>query len=134
MYLKIFALITILLSGNALAARRWVPPPAPQIQDGTPIAPEAEIFADGSFIIHLPKPEQVDWRQTRYIVELRRNDEHAFDATLKTDPFTKNDEVFFLKIPKDSKEKYEIEVIDRGSYPFTRVFKGSLGIIKEITD
>jgi hypothetical protein len=132
--LKTIALLTVLISGDALALHRWVPPPAPRIQDGTPIQPEAEIYPDGSFIIHLPKPEQVDWRQTRYVVELKRNDEHTFSATLKTDPFARNDEVFFLTIPKNSKEKYELEVIDRGSYPFVRVFKGNVGTIKEITE
>lgn len=133
MTLRAIAMLAVLFSGNALAVHRWVAPPAPRVAEGTPIQPEAEIAGD-SYIIHLPKPKQADFRETRYRVYLNRDDEQAFSATLETEAFAKDDEVVFLTVPKGSKDKYELEVIDRGSYPFTRVFKASLGSIPAIAD
>lgn len=127
-------LLAAFISTQAMAVDRWVPPPAPPIKDGTPIQPQAEIYGDSHFIVHLPKPEQADWRQTRYRVHLQGNEAHAFGATLSTEAFGRDDEVVFLTIPKGSKAQYEIEVIDRSSYPYVRVFKGGLGMIPEIKD
>lgn len=126
-------LLTTLLATQAFATDRWVSPPAPQVITGETILVNAEIYDDSNFIVHLQKPEQVDWRQTRYDVHLSREDDQPFIATLKTRAFTKGDEVIFLTIPKGTKDKYKIEVIDPTSYPYTRVFLGALSSIPEIT-
>lgn len=123
-------LLTIATCAEARDPRRWVPPPAPQVVEGTRIVPEAEIFDGTDFILHLPKPEQVDWRQTRYEVEISRDDEQRFRGTLGTRPFVRDDEVVFFTIPKDSSGKFNIEVIDKASYPFKKVWSGSLDTIK----
>lgn len=134
MTLRWIVMSAALFCGNALAVDRWVAPPAPEVTEGTPIRPEAEVDGDSHYIIHLPKAEQADFRSTRYSVYLERNDEQAFSATLETQAFGRDDEVVFLTIPKGSKDKYELEVVDRASYPHVRVFKASLGSIQEIAD
>lgn len=133
MTVRAIVLLAALFTGNAWAVDRWVAPPAPRVRDGTPIQPQAEIYADHRYIIHLPKPEG-DWRQRRYLVYLERSDEQPFWATLETQIFEKDDEVVFITIPKGSQDKYPLEVVDRTSYPYTRVFKGNLGSIREIED
>lgn len=121
-----------LSSTQLYAMGRWVTPPAAQVIDGPAIVIKAEKFDDTDFIIHLQKPKQVDWRETRYTVNLARTDDQPFNATLATRAFVKDDEVVFLSIPKGSSDKYTIEVIDQTSYPFTRVFKGTIESIDEL--
>ncbi|WP_139943000.1 hypothetical protein [Fulvimonas soli] len=84
--------------------------------------------------MHLPKPEQEDWRATRYQVNIKRDGEDQFAAELQTRPFRKTEEVFFVTVPPASADKYEIEVIDQGAYPFTRVYKGNLAGIPKLSD
>lgn len=131
------ASLVILSVANPAAAgdpRRWVPPPAPPVVEGTPIVPLAEISDGTHFILHLPKPEQVDWRRTRYEVELSRKEGGYFRVTLGTTPFVRDDEVVFMTIPKDSAGKFNIEVIDVASYPHKKVWSGAIDTIKEMAD
>lgn len=123
-------MLTIAICAEAKDPERWVPPPAPQVVEGTRIVPAVEIFDGTDFILHLPKPSQADWRQTRYEVKIHRDDEQRFRATLHTRPFGRDDEVVFFTIPKDSESKFNIEVIDTASYPFKKVWSGSLDTIK----
>ena len=127
-----FTLLAYTTCAEARDPQRWVPPPAPQVVEGTRIVPAAEVFDGTDFILHLPKPDQADWRQTRYEVELSRNDEQRFMATLQTRPFVKDDEVVFFTIPKDSAGKFNIEVIDKAGYPYKKVWSGPLDAIKVI--
>lgn len=126
-------LLSTLLATQVFATERWVPPPAPQVIAGETIGVAAEIYNESRFIIHLHKPKQVDWRETRYEVHLRREDDQPFSATLRTRAFLKDDEVIFLTIPKGTKDKYRIEVIDPSTYPHRRVFYDTLGAIPEIS-
>lgn len=125
-----FILLMIATCAEARDPQRWVPPPAPQVVEGTRIVPAVEIFDGTDFILHLPKPDQADWRQTRYEVEISRDDEQRFRATLYTRPFVRDDEVVFFAIPKDSASKFNIEIIDKAGYPFKKVWSGSLDTIK----
>lgn len=136
MLIKAICVSTFLLVApwTAWAAERWVPPPAPQVIDGERIVPRAEVFDGQRYILHLPKPEQLDWRQTRYFVEIARDDEQAFAGTLRTTPFVKDGEVVFVTLPKDSAEKYRIEVIDNSRYPFMRVWSGTIDSIEVMAD
>lgn len=113
---------------------RWVPPPAPQIQDGERIVPVAEVFGSTGYIVHLPKPEQVEWLRTRYEVQLHRDGEQRFRATLVTRPFTKTDEVVFITLPPESAGDFHLEVIDKARYPYQRVWAGSVASIKVMQD
>lgn len=131
---RALVLLAVLICGNAVAVDRWVPPPAPALSDGTPIQPQAEIYGDSRFIIHLPKPKQADWRQRRYAVEVEGRNGHTFRATLETRAFGLDDEVVFVTVPKGSQDQYQIEVIDQSRYPRVRVFKGALSAIPEIKD
>lgn len=130
--MKALTLALLLAAGPALAVDRWVAPPAPQVIDGAAIAPVAEVREDSHFIIHLPKPRQEDWSALRYQVSIERRDEQPFRARLETRPFTRTDEVVFVTIPPGSGGLYEIEVIDRSAYPYTRVFKGLVSDIARL--
>ena len=129
-------LLSVTTSAEAGGPKRWVPPPAPQMVEGDRIAPIAEVFNSSNYILHFPKPEQTDWRQTRYEVQIRRSDEQPFAATVLTRPrpFAGDEELVFLTIPKDSASKFTIEVIDKDSYPYKRVWSGSLDKIEVMRD
>lgn len=138
-YAAILLAGALLVAATAQAAEtprldRWVPPPAPHIRDGERIAPMAEVFGGTGFIVHLPKPEQADWRQTRYEVVLKRAGEQRFRVTLVTRPFTKTDEVVFITLPADSAADFVLEVIDQGRYPYQRVWEGSVASIEVMAD
>ena len=122
-------LMAAISSAFAGEPERWVAPPAPRIVDSEAIVPVVEVFDDARYILHMPKPEQTDWRQTRYEVEISRSDDHPFSATLSVRPFVKDDEVAFFTIPRGSAGKYRLEIVDRSVYPFRRVWSGTLDSI-----
>lgn len=128
----IFCATAFVLPTQAREPQRWVPPPAPRVENGAAIVPVAEVFGDSRYILHLPKPEQTDWRQKRYEVRMSRSDEQPLAVTLTTVPFDKEDEVVFFTIPKGAAEKYALEVIDKASYPYKRVWSGSVGEIAQM--
>lgn len=123
-------LMLVMSHAFARGPQRWVAPPAPQIVDAEAIVPVVEVFDDSHYILHMPKPEQTDWRRTRYEVEISRSDDQPFSATLSARPFVKDDEVAFFTIPPGSAGKYRLEIIDRSAYPFRRVWSGTLDSIK----
>jgi hypothetical protein len=129
-------LIAIAVVGPVAAGEieRWVPPPAPMTVDATPIQPVAEVRGDGDYIIHLPKPSHADWRLRRYQAVLRRGDDQRLVVTLETVPFVRDDEVVFITVPVGAASKYELEILDRGTYPFGRVFKGLLSEIPPLVE
>jgi len=124
-----FFLLSALPPAEARDPQRWLTPPAPQITEGNRIVPVAEQFDGERYILHFPKPQQGDWRQTRYVVEIRRNDDQKFSATLATRAFVKDDEVVFVTVPSGSAEKYNLDVIDKSIYPHQRVWSGTLSSI-----
>lgn len=129
-FLVLLLLISAVSGVQAGEPKPWVPPPAPPVIDGEAIVPVAEVFDESRYILHLPKPEQRDWRQTRYEVSLRRSDGQPLSVTLSVTPFTKDDEVVFFMIPKGSADRFRLEVIDTSNYPFRRVWSGTLDSIK----
>ena len=129
-FLVLLLLISAVSGVQAGQPEPWVPPPAPRVIDGEAIVPVAEVFDESRYILHLPKPEQGDWRQTRYEVDLTRSDELPLSVTMSVTPFTKDDEVVFFTIPKGSAAKFRLEVVDTSNYPFRRVWSGTLDSIQ----
>jgi hypothetical protein len=125
----------IILPSFAVEAQefhRWVPPPAPMVEEGAPIQVRAETNGNGKYIIHLGKPQQVDWRQTRYRVYLKGNDAFPLYARTVTSPFADDDEVSFITIPAEHKNDVSIEVVDESQYTHKKVYFGKIGDLKVI--
>jgi hypothetical protein len=128
----------LLVLGTASAAERFVPPPAPQIVDGTPVAVEREIRGPDQ-IIHIPRSSPADFRQFvgDYVVGLDCSGAHPFKAQLspRTSPLgTVDEELIFVTLPEGQDPYCVLTVVDRSSYPWKRIFNGPIGSIPKIPD
>lgn len=128
----------LLIAGNASAAERFVPPPAPRIVDGPPVALEREILGQDQ-IIHIPRSSPADFRQLvgDYVVGLDCSGVHPFRAQLspRTSPFgSVNEELIFLSLPEGQDSSCVLTVLDRSSHPWKRLFHGPIDSIPKIAD
>ncbi len=120
----------------ASAAEHYVPPPAPQIVDGTPIKVEREVNGSRQ-IIHLARSTPADFRQLvgNYIVDLDCAGTLNLSAQLspRTSPLgSVNEELVFLTLPEGQDASCLLTVMDRSHYPWQRVFRGTIGSIPQI--
>jgi hypothetical protein len=128
----------VLAVGPASAARHFVPPPAPQIVEGTPITVEREILGPDQ-VIHLARSVPADVHQLvgSYMVGLECSGVHPLKAQLspRTSPFgSVNEELLFLSLPDGQDEACLLTVLDRSTYPWKQVFHGAIGSIPKIAD
>ena len=128
----------LLVVSAAPATERFIPPPAPQIIDGTPLAVEREVLGPDQ-IIHIPRSSPADFRQLigDYVVGVACSGTHPFKAQLspRTSPFgSVNEELIFLSLPEGQDSDCTLTILDRSSYPWKRLFNDSIGSIPRITD
>jgi hypothetical protein len=134
MFARLSLALLVLVGANAMAAQRWVPPPAPPVVDGKPIRVQAQMDERGGWILHLPKSRQTDPSRVRYRVTIKRSGQHFLEASLESVAFAADDELVFVNVAPGSESEYEIEVIDGSVYPLARVFRGSLAFIPKMEE
>ncbi len=128
----------LLASDTTSAAERFIPPPAPRIVEGTPIALEREVLGEDQ-IIHIPRSAPAEFRQLMgdYVVGLDCSGAHPFKAQLspRTSPFgSVNEELIFLSLPEGQDLNCILMILDRSTHPWKRLFHGPIGSIPKISD
>ena len=128
----------LLVASTASATERFIPPPAPQIVEGSPVAVEREVLGSDQ-IIHIPRSSPARFHQLvgDYVVGLYCSGDHPFKAQLspRTSPFgSVNEELIFLTLPDGQDSNCVLTILDRSTYPWKRLFHGPIGSIPKITD
>jgi hypothetical protein len=137
-FAKATAVLLLAFASSTNAMDRFVPPPAPQINDGAPVQVEREIFGNTS-IIHVKRSTPAPFRQLTgdYLADVDCAGDNRFKADLRTwtSPRGSTDEeLVFLTLPTGLEDRCTFSVVSRDNYPWTRVFKGTVSSIPAIKD
>jgi hypothetical protein len=135
---KATAMLLLAICVGASATERFVPPPAPQINDGSPVQVEREIFGNVS-VIHVKRAKPAAVRQLTgdYLADLDCAGDQPFKADLRTwtsPRGSQDEELVFLTLPVGLDNKCTLSIVSRDQYPWTRVFKGLVSSIATIKD
>ena len=134
----LFVMLLVVYAINADASKRFVPPPGPQIVDGTTVVVDREINGL-SQIIHIKRDSPAPFTQFvgNYLVDLECAGENPFrlDLQPKTSPIgSPDEELVFLTLPKNSDDKCTLTVTSRNVYPWQTRFSGLISSIPVIKD
>ena len=122
----------------ASAGNRYVPPPGPPINDGKPAEIERETSGNSS-IIHIKRntPAREFQLVGDYLASLDCAGKSPLSADLRTvtTPHgSSNEELIFLTIPKEMEDQCTLSIINRDTWPWTRIFNAKVSSIAVMKD